>query len=225
MGRRFNNRGCKNLAFARAVEAWFHAMPIAFAFALLAAPAHATVITIDVDNIEKDLSTVCQPCGPSTITFNFDNNAHVLNWTFDWYGWSGMAHDAYAAAIANGADMFDLGENDPAGLDDWLMDHPNGVAFSRLDNTYGLGVLSSDWTVTLYNLGERQSTRHDVLQVGPSDGFWRTDNLDDASYYQSTFTVTGVRDEAPPPVPEPGTLGLFLSAAAIGLSAKRWRHR
>jgi hypothetical protein len=213
------------LAFEKVTEAWWYFTSIAFAFAVLATPAQATVITIDIDYIERDFNIVCQPCGPSTITFNFDDNSHVLNWTFDWYGWSGMAHDAYATAIGGGTDLFDLDENDPAGLDDWLIDHPNGVAFSRLDNVYGLGVFSSEWTVSLYNLGERLTTIRDLLQVGPLDGFWRTDNMDDTSYYQSYFTVTGIRDEAPPPVPEPGTLGLFLAAAAIGLGAKRWpRH-
>jgi len=211
-----------NRAFAKAAEAWSYFIPIALAFALLAAPAQATVITIDIDSIERDLNVVCQPCGPSTITFNFDNNSHFLNWTFDWYGWSGMAHDAYAAAIGSGTDLFDLDENDPTGLGDWLIDHPNGVAFSRVDNVFGLGIFSSEWTVSLYSLGERLTTTHDLLQLGPSDGFWRTENIDDTSYYQSNFTVTGIRDEAPPPVPEPGTLGLFLAAAAIGLGAKRW---
>ena len=76
--------------YPQALQAW-----IVIALAWIAPPAQATVITIDVDYIERDHTVVCQSCGPSTITFNFDNNSHVMNWTFDWYGWTGMAHDAY----------------------------------------------------------------------------------------------------------------------------------
>ena len=208
-----DTRACANVS-----GAWLRLSLIAIALAWIAQPAQATVITINIDYIERDLNIVCQPCGPSTITFNFDNDSHVLNWTFDWYGWTGMAHDAYASAVANGADLFDLAENDPTGLDTWLIDHPNGVAFSRLDNSTGLGAIDSNWAVSLYNLGDLQTTKRDFLEVGLLDGFWRTEDVEDNSYYQSYFKVTGVGDEAPSPspVPEPESLSLFLAAAAIG---------